>query len=135
MSEKKQPTYIEFKEGKIFYGFHARYIKEENGMYSWYIPAFDIYFSSKTKEDGHKRAQAMTKSFFKVWINNEGVRSFILQIHKLGFKAPSNHQAIIRDLISKKINTAKFKSTAGHLPDDFAGSESEIQESELAMAI
>lgn len=44
--------------------FIANYIEEPNGMFSWHIPEFDIYFSSKTKPIGDNKAKSMVKSFF-----------------------------------------------------------------------
>lgn len=134
MANNKTP-YINFSKNKIDYGFHARYVKEENGMYSWYIPSFDIYFSSNTKEQGDKRAISMTRAFFSHWINQESFRSFILQIHKLGFKAPENHDFTIKQLLNKKIFDVKLKSKNSVLPEDFKNSELVEQQGNLELAI
>lgn len=134
MADNK-PTFINMTREGIKYGFHARYRVEENGMYSWYIPAFDIYFSSQTKEQGDKRAVAMTKSFFNHWINYESFRSFILQIHKLGFKASEHHELTIKQLISRQRIDAKFKSKDGFIPEEFKNSETVEQEGNLEMAM
>lgn len=134
MADNK-PSFINFTKGKINYAFHARYVKEENGMYSWYIPSFDIYFSSNTKEQGDKRAIAMTRAFFSHWINQESFRSFILQIHKLGFKAPENHDFTIKQLLNKKIFEVKLKSKNGIIPAEFKNSELVEQEGNLELAM
>lgn len=130
-----KPSFIHMTRDGINYGFHAHYKAEENGMYSWYIPAFDIYFSSQSIEQGNKRAVAMTRSFFNHWIEHESFRSFILQIHKLGFKASEHHELTIKQLISRKRIDAKFKSKDGIIPEEFKNSDIVEQEGNLALAI
>lgn len=64
----KRETFIEIiGDGTINFGYHSRFIIEKNGMYSWYIPAYKMFFSSKTKEEGQARGIAMVKSFFMFW--------------------------------------------------------------------
>lgn len=89
--EKKKP-FIRILPDHIEYGYNARYKLEPSGYYSWHIPSFDIYFSSKSKEDGSKRAKAITQSFFNYWIGQEGFERFIDKIGRLGYKAPSKKQ-------------------------------------------
>jgi hypothetical protein len=131
---KKEPSFIQFRENGINYGFHAHYKKEGN-MYSWYIPSFDIFFSSKTKEEGDRRAIAMTTSFFNQWIHHESFRSFILQIHKLGFRAPEHHEYKIKQLLNREKVTGKFRAKDSYLPNDFIDSDSIEQEGNVEMAM
>ena len=134
MSTEKEPTFIKFSKEGIHYAFHARSIQEKNGMFSWYIPAFDIFFSSKDRETGRAKAKSMTESFFTYWIGQESFRAFILQIHKLGFKSP-NHDLTVSEMIKRKRSDAKFTSKNEYLPEGFLNSESIVEEGELAMAI
>lgn len=38
-------------------------IEEENGMFSCHIPGYDIYFSTKNKEDIEKKTKVLVKCF------------------------------------------------------------------------
>lgn len=134
MADRKA-SFINFTKNGLDYGFEARYRVEDDGMYSWYIPTFDIYFSSTTKEQGDQRAIAMTRAFFNHWINEESFRSFVLQIHKLGFKAAENHELTIKRLISREIHNASFNSKNGLVPEDFKKFAPVIKQGNLAMAI
>lgn len=86
-------NYIDIKPGHIDYAFTAKYRKEPSGLYSWYIPSFDIYFSSSSHEDGEKRSKALTFSFFNYWIQNEGFEAFLNKLERLGFTPDSKKQA------------------------------------------
>lgn len=68
---KEAVNFIKIKEGQINYRYDSYRRQEENGMFSWYIPAFQMFFSSKTKEEGDVRARAMVKSFFMYWFEKE----------------------------------------------------------------
>ena len=134
MSEK-QPTYIEFKEDrKIHFAFHSRFIVEKNGMYSWYMPAYKMFFSSKTKEEGIKRGVAMAKSFFMFWDKQNSYRGLILELHHLGFRAPQYHNLVVSEMIRKKRRFAKFNATDVTIPEAFADSSLLQQEGTFAMA-
>ena len=129
----KQPTFIEINNGRIYCGFHAYHKKTESGMYSWYIPGFNIRFSSKDKETGDKRAIIMVNAFFSYWVDRVSYREFILEIHKLGFKAPQ-HDLTVNRLLTKKVHTAKFKSSVIKLPDPKEYEQSKSLKTELAFS-
>lgn len=132
MGENKQ-TFISIEKGKIHTGFHVFNKKAENGMYSWYIPGYNIRFSSETKEQGEKRAVTMVKAFFTYWKKSSN-REFILEIHRLGFKASEHHELTVSRLISKKITSAKFKSTVMRLPNPEGYERSKVLEADLELA-
>jgi hypothetical protein len=130
-----EPTYINFTKEGIKYAFHARFIVEENKMYSWYIPAFKMFFSTKTEEEGEKRAIAMTKSFFKFWKEEDSFRGLLHEINYLGFKATHYHDLTMNRMLKGQLNHAKFKAGEDYIPEDFIGSKSVLHEGELAMTM
>lgn len=52
--------------GIITNKFNYECIKEDNGMFSWFIPELELTFSSKNRLIGLKRARIM----IKMWIKN-----------------------------------------------------------------
>lgn len=121
---------IEIRNGEVKCVFDAKFIVETNGMYSWYIPAFNMFYSSRTREEGIVTGRAMSKSFFSYWLEKEkDFRSLILEINKLGFKAP-DHRITVNKLLSGKTSRAKFQSNQ-NVQNEFANSEK--QEMELEM--
>jgi len=125
-------TFISIQRTGIRYAYNALFIKEENGMVSGYIPAFDIYFSAPDREIASKRGESLVAAFFNFWIKQQGFRAFVLQILKLGFKAP-NVQELKQLLERKNINT-KLKSI-DIVPKEFIESELQVQEGELEVAM
>jgi hypothetical protein len=125
----KQPTYIQIDKGHINCGFHV-FHKEVKGGYSWFIPGFNIRFSSETKEIGERRAITMVKAFFKYW-NGVSFREFLLAINRMGFKSEQN-DLVLHKMLTKKITSAKFKSIV-HIPKpDYKKSTALKAELELA---
>lgn len=131
---KEQPNFIQIKPDGINYGYHSRFIEEKNGMYSWYLPSFDIYFSSSTKEEGEKRSLEMTESFFNYWLQKKGFRTFLMQILRLGYQARS-HKELQGLLNRKNLNAQLRASTIKELPAAFRESETSRQEGNLATAV
>ena len=88
MSENMEgQNFIKFNpNNEIEYAYVSRYAKEPSGLISWYIPAFNLYFSSTDMNDGIKRSQAMTQCFLNYWLNEEGMEAFIDKINRLGFR-------------------------------------------------
>ena len=130
-----RPTFIEVTgTGVINFGYHSRFIIEEDGTYSWYIPAYKMFFSSKTKEEGQQRGISMVKSFFMFWDKQNSYRGLILEIHNLGFRVPQYHNLTVSELIRKKRTSAKFNSTENLIPESFAAGTLLEQEGSFAMA-
>lgn len=130
---KSEPTFISINNGKISCGFHIFFKSDENGVFSWFIPGFNIRFSSKDKESGDKRAIIMVKAYFNYWIERVSYREFLLNIHRSGFKASENHELTISRLLTRKTNSAKFKSLV-QVPAPSNYTKSEILEAELEIA-
>ena len=130
---KNKRNFIQISPHNISYGFGTLNIQELDGSYSWYIPSFDIYFSSKTKEQGNERARAMVKSFFNFWLTNQGFRAFALQLFKLGYKT-STH-AEFKNLLNRTNLKATLKSSLSKLPPEFEGSEVLSLEGDLSIAV
>lgn len=132
---KEVANIIEIQGGRINYRYQAYRREEENGMISWYIPAFQMFFSSKTKEEGDLRSHAMVKSFFIFWLEKEkSFRGFVHEIHHFGFRAP-HHNLTVNKLLTHKINNAAFGYANGHASQEFKNSIVETKKDSLAVAI
>jgi hypothetical protein len=125
-------TYININRDGISYAYNAHFIKEENGMISAYIPAFDIYFSAADRETASKRGSSLVTSFFSFWIKQQGFRSFVLQILKLGFKAPNAGE--LKQLLERKNINTRLKSI-DIIPKEFLESELAPLEGQLEVAM
>jgi hypothetical protein len=131
MDQKKTIPFIQFTDEGIKVSFNVLG-KKEGDMYSWYVPAYDIYFSSPTEEIGRKRAKSAVMSFFNYWTKEQSFKNFILEIHKLGFRASENHELTVKKLIDKQHIKAKFKS-AGKTPPSFQ--EATVSQGEMTVAM
>ncbi len=133
---KKEPVSSITIEGqKIFYAFSARYKTEEDGKVSWYLPAFDMFFTTKNMEDSDIRVKAMAKSFFVYHLEiNKSWRSFVLELNRLGFKAATNHDYTVSQLIKHRLDRAQFKSKIIQLPIEFEGSNILQKEGMMSLA-
>ncbi|HQS23209.1 MAG: hypothetical protein B7Y11_01240 [Sphingobacteriia bacterium 24-36-13] len=131
MADEK--IYIQINETGINYSFKSYYRKEENGMYSWHIPAYNLFFSSDSVEKGTERGRKMVRSFYSFWIKQQGFKNFLLEIHKLGFRIPTNHDYNLMQMLNRKIHSAKFKAPQVLSPINF--NEAVEQEGQLEMAI
>lgn len=81
---KDNYSYLNIKDGKITTKFTVFFLHED-GFVNCYIPSFDIYYSAPNDAEAKRRAPIMMKSFFNFWLKNEGWKSFLLQVRKLGF--------------------------------------------------
>ena len=128
-------NYIKVRQDHIEYGFEARYVDDGN-MYSWYIPAYDIYFSSpKDTIEGARRAKAMVKAFYVSRFEKEkqDLKSFLIEIYKLGFYNP-DHDKIIKALTDAEIREGSFKSSGDFGHREFRNAEAITHEDSYAIA-
>ncbi|MEX2235440.1 MAG: hypothetical protein WD824_24980 [Cyclobacteriaceae bacterium] len=132
MSNEK-PTFIQFKKGRIDYGFY--WIRKQEGDYfSCYIPAYDLYFSCKADvATATKRAANMVRAFLDFWRIKEGNRSFFLKLHSLGFRT-HNHNFTLKQLLNNKNIETKFSAEEGNIPDAFEGLEINAEKGELVFS-
>lgn len=125
---KSKPIEIKINQTSIDYSFWMYYIQEENGMFSWYLPGYDISFSTNDYETGEKRAEAMIVSFFQFWLEDKGFQSFVLELRRLGFFPTKegrqlNPQTIYSQLLKGIKATANFKPISDpSIPASFIGS-------------
>ena len=77
--------FVNIDKKGINIGYKVIY-KDESGMFSAYMPGFDIYYSAPTEEEVAKRASEIVKSFTDFWIKQNSFKDFFLQLHKLGFR-------------------------------------------------
>lgn len=133
IKKNNQETYIKITPQRLEWGFHGKYIKEPDGRFSWYLPSFDIYFSSSTLEDGDEKALAITQSFFNYWLSEKGFRKFLMKILSLGYK-PGSHEEL-KHLLNRTNLNARLKGTMNRIPPEFANSETSDQLGNLAIAV
>lgn len=107
---KKDPIYIKIDKGHIECSYRAYYKVIKGGKIAWFIPGFNIRFNSDNMEMGEKRAEKMVRYFMHFWATKGSFREFILEINRLGFKAPHHHEYTMSQLLRKKVNTATFSS-------------------------
>lgn len=134
--EKKsisKKNYINITPKNIQWGFHSHYIQEKDGMFSWYIPSFDIYFSSKTIDEGNDIAKAITNSFFNYWLKEKGFRKFLMKLLNLGYKTSSHDE--LKHLLNRTNLNAHLKGSISRMPKEFAHAESSDQDGNLAIAV
>lgn len=105
---KTRTTEINIKDGKITGAFSILY-KEEEKCISCYIPGFDISYSVMIDDKSKikSRGKNMVVSFFNFWVKNQGMKSFFLELHKLGFRS-EKHDFVLRQLLNNKLKDAKF---------------------------
>ncbi len=117
---------------QINWGYYIHTTKEDDGMYSCYIPSFDIHFSSSNHEDIKNKGKRLTKSLLQYFMDEprNGLKKYILHLHKLGFKAP-NDTMTIKHFIENKAVKTKFKSIRTEVPNGF--SESLMANSEMEL--
>ena len=135
---KVPDTFVEINIQKrnIHYQYSVYTREESNGMYSWYVPGFNMFFSSRTESDGQKRAAAMVKSFFIDYFERQkNFRSFVLELHRLGFRANKLHDLTINKLLTKRIPYATLGYLNGHAFEQFPNSKETVSKGELEMAI
>jgi hypothetical protein len=106
----KEPTFIKVTEsGQIEYAYHC-YHSQFGELWSIRVPAYGIALTAPSKEEGLKRAAIAIRSFYNMWINNDGWVKFIHEIHKLGFRA-NKHDMVMAKLLKRQPFEAKFKTT------------------------
>lgn len=132
-TKNSQSNFIQISPSRISYGFQIHSIKEANGMYSWYIPSFDTYFSSNDKELGEQRAIEISKSFFNYWLKKKGYRAFLMQILKLGYQADSHEE--LTALLRRTNLNGKLSTRNKVLPDAFRKTKGTMQEGIFATAV
>jgi hypothetical protein len=122
---------IEIRDGVVKCNGFAYFKEEKNGMISWYLPGFDMFFSSKTFDEGMVTAKAMSKSFILYWLEKErNFNGLILAITKLGFKA-IDHRNTVNQMLRGKKHKATFESK-GAIRGEFVGAKNTKLELEVA---
>ncbi len=100
-------NYIHFDVKKISLAYTLN-VKQESFGYSAHIPAFDIFYYTKTKEEAKSTAKDSIKSFFDFWLNHEGWESCVNQLSKLGFEM-TNSDGGSRPAQADAISTLHYK--------------------------
>lgn len=99
-------TTVEITDKGIKCFMDVRY-KKDGDFFIWYIPAFNLHFATKSKEDGEANAQAMVHAFFK---HNKSIEKLAYELLKLGFKPENNVGGIVNIKNSANILNKIFES-------------------------
>ncbi len=123
------------KTVEVSSGYTIYYKDEVEGRISCFIPSFDIYFSATSIDEVKTKGTRIVKIYIDYYFlhSKNRLKDFVLQIHKLGFKA-INDAITIKNLINNIPTQAKFKSSKGR-SSEFLDSEKIDVESEMEMAI
>lgn len=115
---------------------YTTFTKEENdGRISCYIPAFEIYYSVSTEDQVVPKSEIMTRMFFDHFFKHtKSLKSFALEMHKRGFRAPKDAY-VIQQLMNNNFINVKFKSDFDELPMGYSDSESITQKSEMELMV
>ena len=130
---KNKKNFIKFSPEGIHWGYHAHYIEEENGLISWYIPSFDIYYTSTTKEEGGQIGYDATKAFFEFWLKRQSFRKLVNKILHLGYKTENFQQ--LKNLLERSNINANLIGAYHKLPNSFKDSISQEHTGELRAAV
>lgn len=136
MATKESPFVVIKPDGRqvhIVWGF-TTYRRKEEGKLSCYIPAFDIYFSAKDEEVMQQKSRALTNMYISHFANDgkTGLKKLVMQLHKLGFKAP-NDALTMKRIMNNELVNAKFSHKLPS-PSNFSESEAVSNHSELEVA-
>src|ERR1700677_5034322 len=64
-------------KAEIIFAFASK--EEANGMYTYYVPCFDICFSANNRTEGNLLVQDAVSAFIHFWFDNKGMDLFIRQ--------------------------------------------------------
>ncbi len=143
MSEKhtQHAPFVSIKpvDGKVLitWGLVTLVRPEKNNSFSCAIPSLNIFFSAKDKESIAKKTKYLSRFYFDhlmLHANKNGLKSLVLDLHKLGYKANNNIDTIHK-LINNKVVPAKFKMNATKVPVDFDDAVEEVIESDMEFAL
>mgnify|MGYP000506710403 CR=1 FL=1 len=86
---------------------YSTFFKEENGIYSVVVPAFNICYNTTDKNMIDPTNNFMLDSFFSEFESNDTIdaasmKKFILTLHKFGFRADERHNLIVSNLAKGK---------------------------------
>lgn len=77
--------------------------EEEDGCFICEIPSFKINFFANNREEVERKSRFMMQSFFSYYnIKNHKFGKLIMDVNKLGFKAPQ-HNLVMYNALKKKI--------------------------------
>lgn len=107
---------IIFHENKIHIKYSIDVVQNnESGLYSCFIPDFNIFYMTNSKDEININSNTLLKSFFDFHKNEDPkFKSLFLELRKLGFKAKSNdlffQQAFRGNIKSQKLKNNQKSS-------------------------
>lgn len=127
MQKKPLSPYVKFvpltDRVRVDFGYTIFFAPPENGKVSCYIPGFDISLSAPDKQEAFRRANVVVRSFMNHFIEHspkeKKIKLLVLELNKLGFKAPTNDVAIKNILNGRISGNPKFKNSINNVPSGF----------------
>jgi hypothetical protein len=126
---------VEKNRATIIYGFNTFVAKARpSGRVSCFIPAFGIHYSVADKNDIKSKGLTLTRLYLDHFFKRKRSdwKGFVLELHKLGFRAAEKDSYVINELINKRLIPAKFSSGVS-APPEFIN-HGEAQEERLVPA-
>jgi len=108
--------------------------KKESGKFFCFVEGWNFYYYAPDEETAFKKGVAFVKSYcnhFLVHNKKNGLKKFVLELHRLGFRPKGNPQAM-PTLIRNKSIKARFNSTR-EIPNVFVGAKNFANKSSLKL--
>lgn len=144
MKNQKIQSFIEIKPNpskkiEVTWGYTILYRNESDGMFSCFIPGFEIYFSALNKDAiEHKSKVMMQLLFDHFFIHNADsnpIKSLSLHLRKLGFRINGNDTLKMRELINNVVKSKSKFSSIMEVPFEFNDAAQLEKKSELEFAL
>lgn len=124
-----KPSKTEFAE--IEFGFYYASRKEESGLHTFYIPAFEICFSVEDKKQGEGLVPSAVSAFARYWILNKGLDAFLMKIRAMGFMPEKDFWL---NTIKQKQIFGVYKIRDIKFPQSFSPIKEEVRYHEIKIA-
>lgn len=85
----------------------------------YYVPGFDIHFAASSFDEAEVKSKAMVASFFDFWVKIQGAKNFILELNRLGFKAPQNDYEVQNLIKNRKVGNTNFRINRNAVENPF----------------
>lgn len=115
ITNTKTMDLIHIKEGSIDISFRS-FLKEQEGIITVTIPAYNITFCAPNREEANKRGVALVLAFYESWLKIDGWKSFLFKIHSLGFRG-KKHDHVMSQLLRQRPTTAKMSNNLKVVPE------------------
>ncbi len=134
--KKNQIATVTINDRGVHVHYRAYYRPEANGMFTWFIPGFDIYYSSRDKESGANKSLNLTKSWLSFYERQSKLSELMLDLRKMGFEASDGNTdyKIMKAIKGERPKQIKFRVANYNTPERFKDSEVMEMENQFAIA-